>query len=90
MHVHQGEHQLAGGHLSHFELYLQAMQESGADAVSMQVFLEDLRGCTDLREALARPTLPPGGQAPGRGKRLTRADIAALVLCCISGYSHTI
>ncbi len=49
-----------GGHLSHFELYLQAMQECGADAVSMGVFLEDLRGGTDLREALARPMLPPG------------------------------
>ena len=49
-----------GGHLSHFELYLQAMQECGADAVSMGVFLEDLHGGTDLREALARPALPPG------------------------------
>ena len=48
-----------GGHLSHFELYLQAMQECGADAVSMGVFLEDLRSSVDLREVLARPTLPP-------------------------------
>ena len=52
-----------GGHLSHFELYLQAMQECGADAVSMGVFLEDLRSSVDLREALARPTLPPGVSA---------------------------
>ena len=49
-----------GGHLSHFELYLQAMQKCGADAVSMRVFLEDLRGGTYLREALALPTLPAG------------------------------
>ena len=49
-----------GGHLSHFELYLQAMQKCGSDAVSMRVFLEDLRGGTCLREALARPTLPAG------------------------------
>ncbi len=49
-----------GGHLSHFELYLQAMEECGADAASMRGFLEDLRGGTDLGEALARPALPPG------------------------------
>ncbi len=49
-----------GGHLSHFELYLQAMEKCGADAGSIRVFLGDLRGGRHLREALARPALPPG------------------------------
>ena len=49
-----------GGHLSHFELYLQAMEECGADEGPIQVFLGDLRDGRQLREALARPVLPPG------------------------------
>ncbi len=49
-----------GGHLSHFELYLQAMEECGADEGPIRVFLGDLRGGMHLREALARPALPSG------------------------------
>ena len=49
-----------GGHLSHFELYLQAMEECGADAGPIRVLLGDLRDGKHLREALARPELPPG------------------------------
>ena len=49
-----------GEHLSHFELYLQAMEECGADEGPIRVFLGDLRGGGRLREALRRPALPAG------------------------------
>ena len=49
-----------GGHLSHFELYLRAMEECGADEGPIRVFLGDLRGGRHLREALAQLALPPG------------------------------
>ena len=49
-----------GGHLSHFELYLQAMEECGADQGPIRVLLGDLRDGKHLREALARPELPHG------------------------------
>ena len=49
-----------GGHLSHFELYLQAMEECGADAGAIRAFIGDLRTGTHLREALVRPALPSG------------------------------
>lgn len=49
-----------GGHLSHFELYLRAMEECGADAGPIRLLLSDLRNGRQLREALTRPTLPPG------------------------------
>lgn len=49
-----------GGHLSHFELYLQAMEDCGADEGPIRAFLGDLRDGRHLREALARPAVPPG------------------------------
>jgi hypothetical protein len=43
----------AGGHLSHFELYLAAMRDVEADTLPMQHFLGVLRGGRSIEEALA-------------------------------------
>ncbi len=50
-----------GSYLSHFELYLQAMQACGADTTApIRGFLSDLREGHPLVEALARPEVPRG------------------------------
>lgn len=49
-----------GGHLSHFELYLQAMQECGAEMGPIRTLLGDLHQGRDLDEALVRPEIPRG------------------------------
>lgn len=49
-----------GGHASHFELYLEAMRDCGADAGPIEGFLEDLRRGRSVEEALARGGLPAG------------------------------
>jgi Protein of unknown function (DUF3050) len=48
-----------GGYLSHFELYLAAMREAGADAAPIGRFLDGLRSGVGLEEALARAAAPP-------------------------------
>jgi hypothetical protein len=50
----------AGGHLSHFEIYLQAMRECGADTSPIESFIHRLRSGLTLEEALDSPSLPPG------------------------------
>ena len=50
----------SGGYLSHFELYLWAMEQCEADAGPMRRLLATLRGGAALEEALARAPLPPG------------------------------
>jgi len=50
----------AGGHLSHFEIYLQAMQECGADTDPIQSFVSNLGAGMAVEEALETPTLSPG------------------------------
>lgn len=49
-----------GGYLSHFELYLQAMRECGANATPMQTFLGHLRAGLSVEEALETSAVPPG------------------------------
>ena len=49
-----------GGYLSHFELYLQAMHECGANVTPIQTFLGSLRAGLAVEEALVTSALPPG------------------------------
>lgn len=43
-----------GGYLSHFELYLDAMKNCGADSTPIEVFLADLREGVSMDKALGR------------------------------------
>jgi len=47
-----------GGYLSHFELYLAAMREAGADAAPVGRFLDAIRGEAGLEDALGRAGAP--------------------------------
>jgi Protein of unknown function (DUF3050) len=49
-----------GGYLSHFELYLQAMDQCGADTERILRLIHLLRAGTDTHEALIKANLPPG------------------------------
>ncbi len=49
-----------GGYLSHFELYLQAMRECGANVRPIQTFLGGLRAGLSVEEALETSAVPPG------------------------------
>ncbi len=49
-----------GGYLSHFELYLQAMQECGADVAPVREFVDRLRAGKSVQEALDGSSIPPG------------------------------
>ena len=49
-----------GGYLSHFEVYLEAMGQCGADTTPIQNLLCDLRNGKTLEESLERPSVPPG------------------------------
>lgn len=51
-----------GGHLSHFELYLSAMDEVGADKAPVEGFISRLRGGSDVFAALDSPDIPPTAQ----------------------------
>ena len=51
-----------GGFLSHFELYLVAMEECGADRGPILRFLKELRSGKDLDECLSQPYIPPGAR----------------------------
>jgi hypothetical protein len=52
-----------GRTLSHFELYLEAMRQAGANTSPITSFLEHLRGGHKLSEALARSGAPVEAQA---------------------------
>ncbi len=52
-----------GGYLSHFELYLEAMRECGADTAPIEGVLTELRAGQSAEKALARPALPRGVSA---------------------------
>jgi hypothetical protein len=47
-------------YLSHFELYLKAMEECGADQRPIHRFIADLRQGVSVEEALSRPEIPKG------------------------------
>ena len=49
----------AGGFISHFDLYVAAMVESGADVRPIQRFVADIRNGSPALEALDRAELPP-------------------------------
>ncbi len=49
-----------GGYLSHFELYLQAMQECGASVTPIQTFWGSLSAGLSVEEALETSAVPPG------------------------------
>ena len=49
-----------GSRASHFELYLQAMREAGADTSAIDGFLSALAAGQSVGTALARPDLPAG------------------------------
>jgi hypothetical protein len=49
-----------GGYLSHFELYLRAMEACGADTGPVLAFTAALRGGQAANQALAEVALPPG------------------------------
>ncbi len=55
-----------GGWLSHFELYLDAMHEAGADAAPIVRFLEMIRGGIGLSDAIDRVEAPPAVAASVR------------------------
>lgn len=58
-----------GGHLSHFELYLAAMKETGADARPITRFLDSLRTGHSAATALA------DAEAPEAARRFTQATL---------------
>lgn len=49
-----------GGYFSHFELYLDAMKDCGADRAPIDNLIRQLRGNLPMDEALGRVTLPSG------------------------------
>ncbi|MFT7462968.1 MAG: hypothetical protein ACI9EF_001310 [Pseudohongiellaceae bacterium] len=49
-----------GGYLSHYEIYLDAMAECGADAAPVQSLLEQIRGGADVQQALKQGDFPAG------------------------------
>jgi len=53
----------AGGHCSHFELYLAAMRDAGADTGPVAAFLADLGGGRTVASALATAGVPPATAA---------------------------
>jgi hypothetical protein len=50
------------GPLSHYELYLLAMREVGADTTAVQRFVAEMRVGTRLDHALDHPSVPPGAR----------------------------
>lgn len=52
-----------GGYLSHFELYLQAMRECGANVTPIQTFLGNLRAGLSVEVALEISAVPSGVRA---------------------------
>jgi hypothetical protein len=49
-----------GGYLSHFELYLRAMEQCGANSEPILRLVDVLRGGVDLPQALVSASVPPG------------------------------
>ncbi len=53
---------IRGGHLSHFELYLEAMDEMGADRRPIDGFISRLSAGQEVFDALESPDIPPTAQ----------------------------
>lgn len=56
----ESDHAPGGGYLSHFELYLLAMDESGADRSAIDRFIVSLRDGCSVDESLNFAAAPPG------------------------------
>jgi hypothetical protein len=52
--------ELGDGNISHFELYLNGMQQAGADTQPIRVFLDHLRNGRSVLDSLAAAQVPPG------------------------------
>lgn len=52
--------EIAGSYLSHYELYLKAMDDCGADTAPIKGFVDALRRGQSVEEALKRPDIPEG------------------------------
>lgn len=52
-----------GGYLSHFELYLQAMEQCGADTTKIMTFVEMIHQGETVPKALSRAGAPPPARA---------------------------
>ena len=52
-----------GGFASHFELYLEAMTQAGANTLPIQAFVEAIRAGTPMNEALDSSDAPPAARA---------------------------
>lgn len=51
--------ELGNGFVSHFELYVQGMEQAGADTAPITRFLDQLRAGTTVPDALTHATVPP-------------------------------
>jgi branched-chain amino acid aminotransferase len=51
-----------GGHAAHFELYLESMNQCGADTGPIEAFLARLRAGEDVRRALGGRSVPEGAR----------------------------
>lgn len=54
----ESDQNLQGGHYSHFELYLHAMREIGASTLCIEHFIELMRACVPLEQALEECKAP--------------------------------
>jgi len=70
-----------GQYASHFEIYLDAMDQAGADRSGIDAFLEGLDAGLDVEEALCAPGVPEGARA---FVTQTWATISASGLHCVA------
>ena len=69
-----------GGYISHYELYVRAMREAGADADKVEALVELVRNHHHYRRALGRAHVPPAAQA----------FIIDSMSVCLTGKNHEI
>ena len=51
-----------GGHASHFELYLDAMRQAGADTTAIEAFVDQIRSGNPLETAMDSADVPPAAR----------------------------
>lgn len=76
----ESDHTPGGGYLSHFELYLQAMRECGADVRPIGAVVGRVGSGVAVEEALGAPGLPAG----------VRPFVAATMAVARSGQPHRV